>query len=139
MHPEPFDRVTVGAVRKLEGNTQLSWYGNELGTKPTGMDACADNANTRPNRQNHETTTCFDRKKRLPFFADPAGGSAMYVVAPYARDLGWESSWTSPRPERPVLGRLVALAKASAESLVGWLSGEGALGKGPGGWKYTFR
>ncbi|CAB1097889.1 unnamed protein product [Ectocarpus sp. CCAP 1310/34] len=108
-------------------------------SRDRGMDAGSDNANTRPNRQNHETTTCFDRKKRLPFFADPGGGSAMYVVAPYARDLGWESSWTSPRPERPVLGRLVALAKASAESLVGWLSGEGALGKGPGGWKDAFR
>lgn len=70
---------------------------------------------------------------------DPDGGNAMYVVAPYARDMGWASSWTSPRPERPVLGRLVALAKASAEALVGWLSGSGKAGKISGGWKHAFR
>lgn len=100
------------------------------------MHACAGNGNTRPNPLNRHLLRL---EKRLPFFVDTAGGSAMYVVAPYARDLGWESSWTSPRPERPVLGRLVALAKASAESLVGWLSGEGTLGKGSGGWKDAFR
>ncbi|CAM9687850.1 unnamed protein product, partial [Laminaria digitata] len=70
---------------------------------------------------------------------DPDGGSAMYVVAPYAREVAWASSWTSPRPERPVLGRLVALAKVSAETLVGWLSGEGKNGKSPGGWKNAFK
>lgn len=63
----------------------------------------------------------------------------MYVVAPYAREVGWASSWTSPRPERPVLGRLIALAKVSAETLVQWLSGEGKNGKNPGGWKNAFR
>lgn len=63
----------------------------------------------------------------------------MYIVAPYARDMGWASSWTSLRPERPVLGRLVALAKASAETLVGWLSGNGKTGKIPAGWKHAFR
>lgn len=63
----------------------------------------------------------------------------MYLVAPYSRDLGWASSWTSPRPERPVLGRLVALAKASAESLVDWLSGEGKQARTSVGWKSAFR
>eukprot|EP00904_Undaria_pinnatifida_P007744 jgi/Undpi1/409/HiC_scaffold_1.g00405.m1 len=70
---------------------------------------------------------------------DPDGGSAMYVIAPYARETGWASSWTSPRPERAVLGRLIALAKASAETLVEWLSGEGRVGKHPGGWQKVFR
>lgn len=63
----------------------------------------------------------------------------MYIVAPYSRDMGWASSWTSPRPEPPVLGRLVALAKASAEILVGWLAGDGKIGKSPSGWKHAFR
>lgn len=70
---------------------------------------------------------------------DPGGADAMFVVAPYSRDFGWSSSWTNPRPERPVLGRLVALAKASVESLVKWLSGEGTLGNNPLGWKNAFR
>lgn len=70
---------------------------------------------------------------------DPDGGSAMYIVAPYARDVSWASSWTSPRPERPVLSRLVALAKASADTLVGWLSGEGKEGAAPTSWKHAFR
>lgn len=72
---------------------------------------------------------------------DPDGGSAMYIVAPYARDMSWASSWTSPRPERPVLGRLIALAKASANTVVGWLSGEGEGKKGeiPSSWEHAFR
>lgn len=63
----------------------------------------------------------------------------MYLVGPYSRDWGWCSSWTSPRPERPVLGRLVALAKASAESLLGWLSGERGSEGGGDGWQEVFR
>eukprot|EP00752_Nemacystus_decipiens_P010134 g9031.t1 len=80
-------------------------------------------------------TEAFSRSRER----DHNGGSSMYIVAPYARDMGWASSWTTPRPERPVLGRLVALAKASAESLVGWLSGNGKTGKISGGWKHAFR
>lgn len=78
-------------------------------------------------------------KTAVMLSTDPDGGNAMYVVAPYARDMGWASSWTSPRPEQPVLGRLVALAKASAETLVGWLSGNGKGGKIPNSWKPAFR
>lgn len=63
----------------------------------------------------------------------------MFLVAPYARDSGWASCWTSPRPERPVLGRLVALAKASAAFLVEWLSGKGELGMDSNGWQNAFR
>ena len=98
--------------------------------------------------------TCRIRVKTLPVMAvsnqiapclavpnriDPGGGDAMFIVAPYSRDFGWSSSWTRPRPERPLLGRLVALAKASAESLVEWLAGEGVLGRNPAGWKKAFR
>ncbi|CAM9342487.1 unnamed protein product, partial [Ectocarpus sp. 12 AP-2014] len=105
--------------------------GHDWATAPLMVDPQGELSST----DRAAATEAFSRSRER----DPAGGSVMYVVAPYARDLGWESSWTSPHPERPVLGRLVALAKASAESLVGWLSGEGALGKGPGGWKYAFR
>eukprot|EP00903_Cladosiphon_okamuranus_P015535 g14342.t1 len=85
-----------------------------------------------------------DRAAALDAFSrsrerDPDGGNAMYIVAPYARDMGWPSSWTSPRPERPLLGRLVALAKASAETLVGWVSGNGKIAKIHRGWTHAFR
>lgn len=70
---------------------------------------------------------------------DPEGGDAMYLIAPYARDGGWSSSWTWPNPERPVLGRLVALAKVSADSIIQWLSGRRNLGSAQDGWKTVFR
>lgn len=66
----------------------------------------------------------------------------MFLVAPYARDAdtgGWASCWTSPRPEKAVLGRLVALAAASAASIIEWLSGKGQLGENPSGWQNAFR
>lgn len=77
----------------------------------------------------------------LPPFADQDanGGDAMFLVAPYSRDDGWASCWTRPRPERPVLGRLIALARTSADYLVEWLSSEGELGTHAGGWQSSFR
>ncbi|CAN0580994.1 unnamed protein product, partial [Ectocarpus sp. 12 AP-2014] len=83
--------------------------GHDWATAPLMVDPQGELSST----DRAAATEAFSRSRER----DPAGGSVMYVVAPYARDLGWESSWTSPHPERPVLGRLVALAKASAESL----------------------
>jgi hypothetical protein len=60
------------------------------------------------------------------------GRPMMYVLAPYDKERGWKPSWTSPSsPEPVVLGRMVSLAAASLQQLVGWMEEGGR----EGGWK----